>query len=393
MIAYFDCFSGISGDMTLGALVDLGLPVKWLKETISSLPLSGFDITEEIVTRNGIKARLIDVVVDEGQPRRDYQQIKNLIEECPFSDKVKKISLDIFDKIAEAEAHIHNSSKDHVHFHEVGGVDAIVDVMGTVLGMEYLKIDKIVASKIPMGQGLTKSMHGVIPVPAPATVEILKNVPTYGTDIPFELVTPTGAAIIASLADSFGPMPGMITKKVGYGSGQRVLESQPNLLRVITGNLDKDLPDQKKNCLKDTITIIETTIDDMNPEIFGYLMEQLQQAGALDVYWFPVYMKKNRPGTMVQVLSYDETKQALSEILLTETTSIGLRCYDANRYLLKREIVTLETSFGEIQAKQITGLDGKKRIVPEYEVCREIAMEKGIPIKAVYDVINNLNVA
>ena len=277
MIAYFDCFSGISGDMTLGALVDLGLPVNWLKDQMASLPLAGFDITEETVSRNGIKARLIDVVVEAGQPRRDYHQIKTIIENCPFSDAVKELGLSIFDKIAEAEAHIHNSTKERVHFHEVGGVDAIVDVMGTALGVEYLKIDNVSASKIPLGQGLTKSMHGIIPVPAPATLEILKNVPTYGSGIPFEMVTPTGAAIIATLAESFGPMPEMRMNRIGYGSGQRILESQPNLLRVITGELEKDLPGQKKKSQKDTITIIETTIDDMNPEIFGYVMERLQQ--------------------------------------------------------------------------------------------------------------------
>ena len=391
MIAYFDCFSGISGDMTLGALVDLGVPVDWLKEQVALIPLTGFDITEETVARNGIKAKLIDVKVEEGQPRRDYHQIKELIENCPFSDNVKNLGLRIFDKIATAEAHIHNSSKEHVHFHEVGGLDAIVDVMGTALGIEFLKIDSVMASKIPLGQGLTKSMHGVIPVPAPATLEILKNVPTYGSGIPFEIVTPTGAAIITTLAESFGPMPEMMMGGIGYGSGQRVLESQPNLLRVVTGNPEKVLPGQKKNCQQDIITIIETSIDDMNPEIYGYLMERLQQAGALDVYWVPVYMKKNRPGTLVQVLCHPGNLEILSDIILSETTSIGLRYYDAGRYMLKRELIECDTPFGKVTVKQITGLDGSVRIVPEYEECRKIAQAKGLSIKGVYDAIDKVN--
>ena len=384
MIAYFDCFSGISGDMTLGAFVDLGVPVEWLKAQVASLPLSGFDIKAETVFRNGIKANLVHVRVDEGQPRRDFHQIKTLIENSPLGDAVKDRGLAIFDRIAEAEAHVHNATKDHVHFHEVGGVDAIVDIIGAALCMDYLKIEKVTASRIPLGQGLTRSMHGVIPVPAPATLEILKDIPTYGTGIPFELVTPTGAAIVTTLAKGFGPMPEMATEKIGYGSGQRILEEHPNLLRIITGHPKTASAGQKKNCLTDTITIMETAIDDMNPEIFGFLMEKLLEAGALDVCWFPAYMKKCRPGTLVQVLCHEDRKELLAEIILTETTSIGLRFYEAGRYLLQREIITCTTSFGEVTAKCVTGLDGTKRVVPEYDACRTIAVQKDLPLTTVY---------
>ena len=298
---------------------------------------------------------------------------------------MKQTALNIFQKIAEAESLIHNAPIDKVHFHEVGGVDAIVDVCGAALGMEYLKIEQVVASKLPLGSGLTRSMHGVIPIPAPATLEILKHVPTYGSGIPFELVTPTGAGIIATLAGRFGKMPEMTIEKTGYGSGQRILESQPNLLRIILGSLEPaGSTRMDENCLEDDIVILETNIDDMNPEWFGFLMEQAQSAGALDVSWHPIQMKKNRPGTLVQILCHAEQKTKMVEILLRETTSIGIRCYEAHRYMLKRETVILKTSYGDIQMKKITGLDGRTRLAPEYDVCRKIALEKNIPIKRVY---------
>jgi hypothetical protein len=318
---------------------------------------------------------------------RDYQEIKTLLENSPLQDRVKRTALDIFRKIAEAESRIHNVSVDKVHFHEVGGVDAIVDVCGAALGMEYLKIDKVFASRLPLGQGLTKSMHGVIPVPAPATLEILKNIPTYGSGIPFELVTPTGAGIIATLAVGFGKMPEMTLEKSGYGSGQRVLESRPNLLRIILGQPDKSLFIMTEHCLEDDIVVMETNIDDMNLEWFGYLMEKVQNAGALDVCWHPVQMKKNRPGIMVQILCREEQKGGIAKILLKETTTIGIRFYEARRYMLKRENILLKTSYGETWMKKIIGLDGQTRLAPEYEACRKIALERNIPIQDVY---NNL---
>jgi pyridinium-3,5-bisthiocarboxylic acid mononucleotide nickel chelatase len=384
MLAYFDCFSGISGDMSLGALIDLGVPSDWLKEMISQMPLAGFDIRESTVSRNGIQAKRVDVMVDEDQPRRDYSEIKGLIETGVLSDQVKRLSLNIFERIAVAESQIHNSPKDHVHFHEVGGVDAIVDIVGTALCVEYLNIDRVVSSKIPNGSGFADSMHGIIPIPAPATLAILQDVPIYGTNISFELTTPTGAAIIKALAGTFGAMPAMTVEKVGYGSGQRELESQPNLLRVVLG---KELAEKEKypGLLEDDIVVIETNIDDMNPEWFGFLMEQLQSKGALDVCYIPVQMKKNRPGTLVQVLCSNQCKQAMIKTLLTETTSLGVRTYRAHRYLLEREVFIIATPYGNVQAKRIKGPEGSFRVVPEYEACKKIAMEKKIPIRSVYD--------
>ena len=233
MLAYFDCFSGISGDMTLGALVDLGVPVEWLKDQLGQLPLQNFDVSVTSVHRNGIHAKLVHVAAADDNTSRNFSQIRTLIENSPLTDRVKSTSLQIFLKLAEAEARIHNCSLEEVHFHEVGGVDAIVDIVGTALGLEYLAIKKIIASPIPLGKGFVSCSHGKLPVPVPATLGILNNVPVYGTTIPHELVTPTGAAIISASAQEFAAMPDMIIRKTGYGAGQRDLADRPNLLRII----------------------------------------------------------------------------------------------------------------------------------------------------------------
>ncbi len=383
MIAYFDCFSGISGDMTLGALIDLGVPVEWLKQILESIPLSGFDVAVTGVSRNGIHAKRVQVDVENDAQSRHYADIRSLIEKSPLSTNVKKTSLDIFEKIAVAEAAIHDCPIEEVHFHEVGGIDAIVDIVGTALCVDYLKLEKIFASRIPLGNGFVSCSHGTLPVPAPATLKILKGVPVYGTDIPHELVTPTGAAIIAVLAESFGKMPDMIVEKSGYGAGKRELESIPNLLRIITGTA----VDHQTGCQQDSIVMVETCIDDMNPEVFSFLMERLFAEGALDVYWVPVFMKKNRPGTMVQVLCRKDQKNAVIACILSETTSSGVRFYDVKRCILEREKITIDTVYGSLQAKRIVSPDGSERVVPEYEVCKKIALEKNIPIRIVYDEI------
>jgi uncharacterized protein (TIGR00299 family) protein len=276
---------------------------------------------------------------------------------------------------------------DEVHFHELGAIDAIVDIVGTALCLEKLGIKQVVASQIPLGTGFVECQHGKLPVPAPATLEILKDVPVYGTEIAHELVTPTGAAIIASVAESFGPLPPMDIEKVGYGAGQSDLKDRPNLLRIIKGtpaDLKSDLRDRLQ---ADEIIILETCIDDMNPELFGFIMERLFADGAIDVYWIPIYMKKNRPGTMVQILCDEGCKERLVERLLTETTSLGVRYYKAGRRLLHREQYTVRTSLGEIQVKRVKDLDGGVRLVPEYEVCRKIALQRKLPLRAVYDTI------
>ena len=377
MIAHFDCFSGISGNMTLGALLDLGVPEEWLESTLKASLLNDFDLTVTATSRMGIAAKYVEVT-PKSRTERDYAAICGMIESCSLSHRTKTLSLEIFEKLAAAESKIHGCPKEHVHFHELGGVDAIVDIVGTCLCVEYLCLEDITASKIPLGGGFVDCAHGRLPVPAPATLEILKDVPVVGTDIPFELVTPTGAAIIATLAKGFGPMPDMVVSHIGYGSGTRHLETVPNLLRVIAGTSPQ---------VSDTVFMIETSIDDMNPEIYGFLMERLFANGALDVSLIPVFMKKNRPGTLLQVLCHQHARETLIRTILTETTTLGVRYYPVERRLLARETVTLETIYGPVAAKRVKTPDGSFRITPEYEACREIAQKKNIPIRTVYEKI------
>jgi len=379
MIAYFDCFSGISGDMTLGAFIDLGVPVNWLKDRLEKIPLSGFDLSVATVSRNGIQAKSVDVRVIDEAHSRNYAQIISMIEKSYLSPNIQQMSLDIFERIADAEAAIHGCPKEKVHFHEVGGIDSVVDIVGTALCVDYLGITRIISSKIPLGRGFVSCQHGTLPVPAPATLGILKGVPVYGTQISQELVTPTGAAIVVALAESFEEIPDMIIEKTGYGAGKRELKPIPNLLRIITG---KAFAHQK-----DTIAVVETCIDDMNPEVFGFLMDRLFEKGALDVYWIPIFMKKNRPGTMVQVLCPEDCREIVIDCVLSETTSLGVRYYDAKRRVLDRESVLMETAYGEITVKRIVAPNGSIRLAPEYEACRKIALEKNIPIRIVYDTI------
>lgn len=387
MIAYFDCFSGISGDMTLGAFIDLGVPVKFLKDSIADIPLTNFDLKVSDVSRCGIMAKSVLVHTSDEKTSRNFAEIVSLIQDSTISKRVREQSIDIFDKIAAAEAAVHGCPKDDVHFHEIGGIDAIVDIVGTALCVDYLGIEKIVSSKIPLGKGFVSCSHGTLPVPVPATLNILKGVPVYGTDIPHELVTPTGAGIIVSLAESFAAMPEMIVEKTGYGAGKRDLASCPNLLRIVVGTESNGQAGQLSEYQEDVIVVLETCVDDMNPEVFGFLMDRLFEGGALDVYWIPVFMKKNRPGTMIQVLCRKNRKNDLIHCILSQTSAIGLRHYDTKRILLPRENIFVETVYGEIQAKRIIEPGGGVRIVPEYEVCKKIALAKNIPIRVVYDTI------
>jgi len=384
MIAYFDCFSGISGDMTLGAFIDLGVPVSWLKENLAALPLSGFDLTAADVEYNGIHAKRVEVVA-RGHAHRNYAAIRDLIEKSPIAECVKATSLAIFKKLAHAEAGIHGCLPEEVHFHEIGGVDAIVDVVGAALCADHLGITRFAASAIPTGSGFVDCRHGRLPVPAPATAAILKGVPVAGSEVAFELTTPTGAAIVTSLAQQFGPMPAMTLRGIGYGAGSRNLDPGPNLLRILLGEPAAGDRSAPAGLLQDRIVVAETSIDDMNPELFGYVMEKLFAIGALDVIWIPIHMKKNRPGTLLQVLCRHDLLEAIIDCILTETTSLGVRHYEAGRHLLRRSAETLETSFGKVPVKRVYSPRGEIRHVPEYEECRRIALEQNLPILVVYD--------
>ena len=387
MLAYFDCFSGISGDMTLGALLDLGVPLNWLEDELAAIPLAGFKIEVSSVYRSGVQAKRVSVLVDDPQPERNFGNIKSIIEKSPLPDTVKSDSIGMFSRLADAEAEIHGCSPEEVHFHEVGGVDAMVDIIGTALGIRYLGIKEIIASAVPIGKGFATCQHGRLPVPVPATVALLKDTPVYGTDIEHELVTPTGATILASLARAFGPIPPMRIQAVGYGAGRRELESRPNMLRIMMGQAITQDNLASSNIDMDQIWIVEASIDDMNPEMFGFVMERLFSDGALDVYWIPVYMKKNRPGTMVQVLCHPQHRAALVNRLLTETTTLGVRYYQAQRQLLAREQITVDSCFGKITVKRITEPSGQIRLVPEFDICKKIALEKDLPLRVVYDTI------
>lgn len=382
MIAYFDCFSGISGDMTLGALTDLGVPVEYIRDQIRENLLKEFDITMEKRSVNGISASDVHVTYEKDNPhKRNYGYIKDLIGGSGFSTGVKKNALSMFKKIALAESKIHGVDIDSVHFHEVGSVDAIVDIVGTCLGIEYLGISKVYSSTIPTGSGFVECSHGVIPVPAPATLEILRGVPLKDSKFNSELVTPTGAAIIKTLAQSFSGMD-FTPVKVGYGAGKKVFKDRPNLLRVILGE-DKSLLNHDRVC------VIETVIDDMNPEIFGFLIDKLLKEGALDVYYTSVFMKKNRPGTKLTVLTGEDLKDKIIDTVLMETTSIGVRFNVMDRAILEREIVSLDTSMGEISFKKIKKPDGSYTLTPEYEECKRVSEEKDIPLKRIYDLLAN----
>ena len=381
MIAYFDCFAGISGDMILGALTHLGVPLNFIEENIRSLPLGDFRLEVSQAVRMNISGQQVKVILDgKDEQSREYQDIKSLIEKSSLPDTIKGTSQKIFGRLAEVEASIHNCPKERVHFHELGGVDAIVDIVGSALCVEWLGISKIFASEIPMGKGFVNCRHGRLPVPVPATLALLDGVPVYGTGISHELVTPTGAAILTSLCQDFGPMPRMLIRQTGYGVGSRDLKEMPNMLRVVLGEPDFAFE-------TDCVTIVETNIDDMNPEIFGFVMERLYEDGALDVVFIPVSMKKNRPGTIVQVLCKEADRENVVHRILSETTATGVRHYRAERSKLPRKVKEVNTSFGKVRVKEISGPAGRVSVTPEYEDCKRIALEKNVPLKVVYESI------
>lgn len=384
-IAYLDCFSGISGDMFLGALLDIGLPFEELKKAIGSLPFQGYSIDYKKEMKNGLSATGFLVSVHgHHHVHRNLTDIENIINAGKLSDPVKQRSMRIFRSIAEVEGCIHGHPPEEVHFHEVGAVDSIIDIVGAVFGVDYLGITAFNSSHIPLGSGFIKSGHGTIPVPAPATLALLKNIPVYSSGLEYELVTPTGAALIKEFVTSFEGLPPMVVGKIGYGAGTRDLPDRPNLLRIVTGQ-------DAKESGTDTVAVLEANIDDTNPEWLGFLMERLFKEGALDVIFTPVYMKKNRPGIQVEVIGHPETKDQLIEILFRESTTIGIRYRYSQRKILKREETEVDSPWGSIRVKKIIGPDGSFFIQPEYEACKAIAQEHGIPLKDIYATVFALN--
>jgi uncharacterized protein (TIGR00299 family) protein len=374
--AYFDCFSGISGDMVLGALVDLGLPVEKLKSELHKLNLFDYQIEAKKVAKQGIVSTQIKVHVKEGKKERRLEDILSILDKSKLEEKVKERSRAIFTRLASTEAKIHGKDMQKIHFHELGGVDTIIDVVGAVAGMKYLGVEKVYSSPLPVGRGFVKCAHGILPVPAPATLELLKEVPVYGSNIEAELITPTGAAIIRNLAENFGQMPPMKIESIGYGAGQRDLPI-PNLLRVSLGVL-------KNAYQEDAVSLIQTNIDDMNPELYEHIVDRLFHEGALDVFLTPIQMKRTRPATMLSVLADEEKMEKMLEIIFDETTTLGVRISKIKRKKLNRENRKVSTKYGKIEVK-IGKHDGAiKNISPGYEECRKIATRLNIPLKKVY---------
>jgi hypothetical protein len=376
-IAYFDCFSGVSGDMALGALIDLGVPAEALIYAMKQLKsLKDWSIETRRERRGSITG--VRVVISAGeQPHRSFSDIKALFNESGLEPGVREKSLAIFERLAVAEGRVHGVPSDDVHFHETGAADSILDIAGVVFCLDYLKIDKICASPMPLGRGFVKTQHGTIPLPAPATSILLEGVPVYGSPVEREFVTPTGAAILATLARSYGPIPPMTLISTGYGAGGDPASEPPNLLRVWMGR-------EKSPLLERDLLVIETNIDDMNPELYNYVSGKLFQLGALDVSLVPLQMKKNRPGVLLRALVDPSLETAAAEMILSETTSLGVRLMEVRRIELPREEKMISTVFGPCKVKRTLLPNGEERLMPEYEECRRIAEETGTPLPDVY---------
>lgn len=383
-IAYFDCFSGISGNMVLGALIDVGFSHRYLRAELKKLPLSGYRIKVAREARQDILGRKVTVEVDEReQTPRSYVYIKKLIQKSSLEVNIKTKALKIFEKLAEVEAQIHGKPITDVYFHEIGSTDSIIDIVGTAIGLATLGIRRVYASKIPLGKGFVSCQHGILPVPSPATIALLKGIPVYFTDIEHELVTPTGAAIIANICQDFGRLPSMKPLAIGYGVGKRDIPNRPNLLRIIVGK-------EQEEFLWEEIDVLETNIDDMNPMFHGYLMERLFELGALDVSLLPVHMKKNRPGILLKVICKKGYRNRLIELLFNESTTLGIRCYHVDRVTTKRSLKRVNTPHGYVRVKVAVSPQGKPRLLPEYEDCKRIARKSNTPLREVYEEVTEI---
>jgi pyridinium-3,5-bisthiocarboxylic acid mononucleotide nickel chelatase len=386
-ILYFDCFSGISGDMTVAALLDLGLPFDYLKEQLLKLNLSGYALSQSPAEKHKISAVKFNVLIENDKSHRHLNDILSIIDAADLPEKVKDISRRVFRKLAEAEAKVHNTAPEKVHFHEVGGVDAIIDIVGSAIGITYFSPDLIFSSAFPLGRGIVRSEHGMIPIPAPATVEILRGFPVRREEHEGERVTPTGAAILTTLLELFGTpevAPEFTPLRVGYGAGAMDFPDRPNLLRLILGEVEVD-----NFSVPETIEVLETNIDDMNPQVYDYLLRRLYSAGAAEVFIAPIIMKKSRPGNLLTVLCKKDLVDKLSDIIFRETSTAGIRFRSEKRKILDREIKTVETDYGPIQVKILKIKDGIK-IQPEYDDCSEAAMRCKAPLLKVMEAARTL---
>ncbi len=409
-IAYLDCFSGISGDMFLGAMVDAGVPFELFERTVECLNV-GATLERSRVDRSGISATKIDVLVNgaKDMPREEFHSqygdlshehealpqhthgrhlsaILKVIAAAPISDTAKRTASAIFDVLGEAEAKVHNVPVEKVHFHEVGAADAIVDIVCAAVGAEALQVERIVSSPLNVGGGTVKCNHGIMPVPAPATLELLKGIPVYSGEIQKELVTPTGAAIVKVLVSEFGPRPAMTTEKIGYGAGARNFAGHSNVLRLVAGETvesNRSIGEPQGGASVEEIAVLEANLDDLSPQVIGYTAERLFSAGALDVFTTPAQMKKGRPGTLLTLLAKPQDEARLRGILFEETSTLGVRSRREQRHVLDRRHETVWTPWGEVRIKIGSAGDTELNVAPEYEDCHRIAAEQRLPLKTV----------
>lgn len=376
-VIYVDAFSGASGDMILGALLDLGVPLEAMEEPLKRLPMGQWEFRVARESRHHIHGTRVHVqVYPQAHEHRTHAQIREMLLQSALPQGVKDRSLRIFNELANAEARVHDKAPEQITFHEVGAVDSIVDIVGAVLGFEWLKPHKVVVSALPLGKGFVHAHHGTLPVPAPATIELLRGVPVYQGDEEAELVTPTGAAILKEVAQEFGDMPPMKPQKVGYGVGSKDLPRRPNLLRMILGE------SEALGLREDWV--LEANIDDMNPEFVEHLMDRLLEAGALDVGWCPMVMKRGRPGGLLKVLVEGRNRDSVSEVILMESTSIGLRAHAVERQCLERRYEEVETPWGKARVKVCFSGERVLNALPEYQDCRDIALKSKVPLKEIY---------
>jgi len=376
---YFDCFAGASGDMILGALIAAGVEPQSSKQQLALLGISGYQIDFETVNRSGISATYARVQTQHEHKHRHLADILKIIHASQLSAGVKERAAGIFSRLAAAEARVHNETVAQVHFHEVGALDAIIDVVGAAIGFELLQVDRFVSSALHVGSGSVDMDHGRYPVPPPAVAELLKGVPFYATDIVGELMTPTGAAIITSVASDYGPIPTMKLEHVGYGAGTREYPKFPNALRILIGDEEK----AAEQAEDERLWMLETNLDDSSPQILGHVMERAFELGALDCYFTSVQMKKNRPGVLLSILCRIAERPVLSELLFSETTTLGVRAYEVERQALERGMVTVETQYGPIDVK-VAQLNGHViKEMPEYEQCRQAARAANVPLRLI----------
>jgi uncharacterized protein (TIGR00299 family) protein len=377
-LAYGDLIGGVSGDMFVAALLDLGLPLRRLRVELQRIPTVEFEIKAAKKSVHSIRATRFHVTCPKNEAQRSWKQIRELIKRSKLDAKIKATGMDVFSCLAQAEAKIHGVAVENVHFHEVGATDSIVDILSAAIGIYDLGIDAFHFSRIPLGEGLTRSQHGPLPVPGPAALELVKGLPVFGVDVKSETVTPTGAALVRVLGKSFGFQPEMIIEKIGYGAGQKEFSTRPNLFRLILG-------ESGAGWQREEMLVIETNIDDMNPQFYDHVMERLFAAGARDVYLTAIQMKKNRPGTLLRVIAEPRDRERLGRIIFQETSTIGIRCYPVGRIILGRESKTIKTRYGEVTVKIVEQPDGSKRAAPEYEEIKRIAVARKLPIKLVHD--------